>query len=329
MKSTVLSIILFCVCLITVSQVQAVPRPGAIKWAAPSMEFVTSLYVGVLGRNPENRRVVSGWARRVNRTPASRWRAFRGFINSREYRGSRWGKQRKLYAIFYRTPSAGRQCYTVARRYARVVIGGKIYSAVRGGPYNFGEAQAIMNYRRVFLTRGLGDACIGISESKKVSTTIRNRIRRIGWGSHAKGLRRRRGQRFTYVCPPNGKRWKIWGSTIFIDSSSICTAAVHDGRIGFRRGGRITIQVTNGRNRYTSYTKNGVTSIAWGRGRGSFFFVGNRKGATQEVRRTTRGNRGDVCKLDYNIFEQKEVCRCSKPGQTGLGTISNRSRCRK
>lgn len=65
----------------------AVANPNAIQWSAPPVAFVTSLYVGVLGRAPESAAVVAAWAKQVDGTFTSRLRVFSQFIGSPEYRG--------------------------------------------------------------------------------------------------------------------------------------------------------------------------------------------------------------------------------------------------
>ena len=58
-KSIVRVLITFSFCLIVANTIKAVPNPGAINWDALSPSaFVTSLYVGVLGRAPESAAVV-------------------------------------------------------------------------------------------------------------------------------------------------------------------------------------------------------------------------------------------------------------------------------
>ncbi len=51
---------------------------------------------------------------------------------------------------------------------------------------------------------------------------------------------------------------------MYTHDSSICTAAVHVGRITFAAGGRVTIEMRAGAATYTSSARNGVTSNAYG-----------------------------------------------------------------
>lgn len=92
------------------------------------------------------------------------------------------------------------------------------------------------------------------------------------WVSHAESLRGRDGEQFTFECSPEGQPMPVWGTDIYTDDSSVCTAAVHAGKIGFADGGEVTIEIRPIESSYTGSTRNGVTSRDRGRYRGSFVF---------------------------------------------------------
>ncbi len=52
----------------------------------------------------------------------------------------------------------------------------------------------------------------------------------------------------------------VWGNRVYTADSSICTAALHDGRIT-RSGGRVTVWPAPGRAYYGRATRNGIASI--------------------------------------------------------------------
>jgi hypothetical protein len=79
-------------------------------------------------------------------------------------------------------------------------------------------------------------------------------------------------ERASVDCPPEGEAFPIWGTEIYTDDSSICTAAVHAGLITFEDGGDVVIQAAPGQDSYTSTEANGVTSSQYGPWRGSFVF---------------------------------------------------------
>jgi hypothetical protein len=103
----------------------------------------------------------------------------------------------------------------------------------------------------------------------------------INWFTPAEATRGRNGERFTYLCPPNGSLGgTLYGTDTYSDSSTICKAAVHAGVITQRAGGVVTIQVKPDPGSYTASTRNGIASskYSFGSGKGSFVFVANDAG---------------------------------------------------
>ncbi len=86
-------------------------------------------------------------------------------------------------------------------------------------------------------------------------------------------LRGQNGEQFTFTCSPDGNFNKVWGTVIYTDDSSICSAAVHAGMITLLSGGTVTIEIRQGQQSYKGSTRNGVTSANWGSWSGSFVFV--------------------------------------------------------
>jgi LCCL domain/Cohesin domain len=97
-------------------------------------------------------------------------------------------------------------------------------------------------------------------------------------------LRGRNGERFSFTCPPGGTiSSRLWGTDLYTDDSSICTAAVHAGLITTARGGTVTIEIRPGASSYTGSPRNGVTSASWGSWDGSFVFIGGPPGGPPPV----------------------------------------------
>ena len=71
------------------------------------------------------------------------------------------------------------------------------------------------------------------------------------------------GMRFVRV-PPGGSAGDDLGTDVYTHDSSICTAAVHAGRITFASGGTVTIEMRAGAATHTSTARNGVTSNPYG-----------------------------------------------------------------
>jgi hypothetical protein len=100
----------------------------------------------------------------------------------------------------------------------------------------------------------------------------------VTWSSSAEAFRAQVGQRFRVSCPSGGTAGAVWGTGTYTDDSSICTAAVHAGRLTLVAGGVVTIEVQPGLAAYTGRTLNGITSSAWGQWHGSFVVVGGQAG---------------------------------------------------
>jgi hypothetical protein len=95
----------------------------------------------------------------------------------------------------------------------------------------------------------------------------------IGWDSNAVSLRGQNGRRFTFACPPNGVPKSVWGTDLYTDDSSICTAAVHAGALNQFDGGTVTIEIRPGQGGYMGSTKNGIQSGNYGPYAGSYVIV--------------------------------------------------------
>ena len=80
------------------------------------------------------------------------------------------------------------------------------------------------------------------------------------------------GEKFTIECTPGGQPVTIWGSGLYTDDSSICTAAVQMGLIDFGEGGEVEIEIQAGEESYEEGLANGVTSLHYGPHEGSFTF---------------------------------------------------------
>lgn len=93
------------------------------------------------------------------------------------------------------------------------------------------------------------------------------------WSANATSHRGQVGQSFTQECTPNGTLGNVWGTDVYTDDSSVCSAAVHAGRITLAQGGTVTAFVHPGRTRYAGSARNGVTSSNFATYPGSFAFT--------------------------------------------------------
>jgi len=71
------------------------------------------------------------------------------------------------------------------------------------------------------------------------------------------------GRRESVHCPADGKPQGTWGTDIYTDDSSICTAAVHAGLISTWDGGAVTIEMRPDAGQYGGSKRNGVQTGDW------------------------------------------------------------------
>ena len=96
-----------------------------------------------------------------------------------------------------------------------------------------------------------------------------------GWSVNAESARGRNRQRFRVSCPAGGSLRSVWGSELYTDDSSVCTAGVHAGAITARTGGTVTIEIRPGARSYEGENRNGVRSQDFESYQGSFVVVPN------------------------------------------------------
>jgi hypothetical protein len=95
------------------------------------------------------------------------------------------------------------------------------------------------------------------------------------WSLNATEYRGQDGEQFTYDCPPadESRTDTIWGTDVYTDDSSVCTAAVHAGAITIEDGGEVTIEIRPGEESYEASEQNGIESQSYGPWGGSFVIV--------------------------------------------------------
>ena len=95
----------------------------------------------------------------------------------------------------------------------------------------------------------------------------------IEWSTRMTQFRSRIGQEFVFLCPANGRTGSLWGTGTYTDDSTVCTAAVHAGRISARKGGLIRVVMAPGQSSYLGSSRNRITSSSYERRwEGSYFF---------------------------------------------------------
>lgn len=129
----------------------------------------------------------------------------------------------------------------------------------------------------------------------------------IAWDSSATHLRAQIGQTFSFICPSGGSIGPVKGSVIYTDDSSICSAAVHAGKITATSGGAVTISILPGQPVYPGVAVNGVNSQNHMNGNGSFIFFDTEEFAQSvaEDIETARAEEGKPMKV-YWRFDLRE-----------------------
>jgi hypothetical protein len=80
------------------------------------------------------------------------------------------------------------------------------------------------------------------------------------WTTDAGDYTQEYGKVVAFDCPVAGIPQRIFGGPIYRYDSSICTAAVHDGRIKLKNGGRVIVEIREGQDEYKASRNNGITS---------------------------------------------------------------------
>ena len=111
-------------------------------------------------------------------------------------------------------------------------------------------------------------ACGGDDDAPTAPTN--NEGTDITWSQDASNRRASIGQTFVFRCSPNGDFDTVWGTDVYTDDSSICTAGVHAGKITRLAGGLVTIEIRPAQAAYLGSARNGVTTSNYGSWGGSF-----------------------------------------------------------
>ena len=90
------------------------------------------------------------------------------------------------------------------------------------------------------------------------------------WNTSAGMVRFETGKTYKFKCPGGGKESSVWGTDIYTLDSSICTAAVHAGKLALESGGSVTIELRPGESAYKGSTRNGIKTNDYGQYGSSF-----------------------------------------------------------
>jgi hypothetical protein len=90
------------------------------------------------------------------------------------------------------------------------------------------------------------------------------------WNSSAAIASFEAGKTLKVSCPADGKENSVWGTDTYTLDSSICTAAVHAGKIKLETGGPVTLEMRPGESSYKGSERNGITTNDYGQYGSSF-----------------------------------------------------------
>lgn len=111
-----------------------------------------------------------------------------------------------------------------------------------------------------------------VNPTRSESEPVAEDVTPISWTTSATTFKQDAGLAYKFQCSPEGTAGTAWGSDVYTADSSICTAAVHAGKITLKDGGEITIEFIAGRQTYGATTRNGITSYNFGQYPHSFVF---------------------------------------------------------
>lgn len=92
------------------------------------------------------------------------------------------------------------------------------------------------------------------------------------WIKTASEFRAQPNSAHSIECPPGDSLFSVWGTDTYTDDSSICSAAVHAGKITLQRGGTVTFFTSPGLSEYRGSVRNGVATRTFAQFAGSIVF---------------------------------------------------------
>lgn len=84
-------------------------------------------------------------------------------------------------------------------------------------------------------------------------------------------------------CPPGCTPRTVWGTEIYTNDSSVCSAAIHAGAITAEAGGVVLVTWLPGQDAYIGTTANGITTLDYGTWGGSMTVQGERSAPASDT----------------------------------------------
>jgi hypothetical protein len=108
---------------------------------------------------------------------------------------------------------------------------------------------------------GSGDGGGGGNSSAAVTADVEHSD--ADWTSTAEAYDGQPDKTVGYNCPANGTIGTVWGSGPYTSDSSVCTAAVHAGKIDLASGGHVVIKIRAGANSYEGTTQHDIVTTSY------------------------------------------------------------------
>jgi hypothetical protein len=126
------------------------------------------------------------------------------------------------------------------------------------------------------LVGNTGDNPAGSDSSSDSSSEVQADLERDNpdWYTTAEEYDEKAGTTIAYKCPSKGTIGTVYGSSPYTTPSSVCTAAVHDGRITLADGGRVVIKIIQGPDSYEGTLQYGINTASYGPCPWAFQIVG-------------------------------------------------------
>jgi hypothetical protein len=137
-------------------------------------------------------------------------------------------------------------------------------------PVSRNGAAALVAFLIVIAAIAAGIVGAAHTSTRRAMRAVPSGITEVSWSDNAVQYRGNNGAAFTIHCPPGGSFGTVWGSDLYTDDSSLCTAAVHAGRLTAQAGGLATIEIRQGAQSYPASARFGVATRSYGPWSGSF-----------------------------------------------------------
>ena len=117
----------------------------------------------------------------------------------------------------------------------------------------------------------------------------------------------------------------MWGTDVYTDDSSVCSAAVHAGLITVEDGGKVVIEIAPAEEEYKGSDANGVESSDYGPWGGSFTFPDVLSVGGQTPTATSRTRPARMTPELASRRAPSPSCRTSQPSRAPITTDDSRS----